>query len=65
MDATTVSTQILDIRERLRVIAQKREELPGDAFAAKAELIDEEHELDAELAALREEAARAGAEFHD
>jgi hypothetical protein len=61
MDTTAITTEILEIRDRLGDIEEIRKTLREDDFARRAELLDEEHELEARLAELRGEAAKAGA----
>jgi hypothetical protein len=63
MDTMAVADEILKIRERLVEIAEIRKQLPAEAFAERTELLDEEHQLDARLAELKDEAARRGAGY--
>jgi hypothetical protein len=63
MDTETIATQIEDIRNRLAEIQDERTAIPEDAFAARSALLDEEHELAARLAKLRDLAAEQGAGF--
>jgi predicted nuclease with TOPRIM domain len=63
MDTTALSDEILKIRERLAEIAEIRKQLPTEAFAERTELLDEEHQLEARLAELKDEASRAGAGY--
>lgn len=60
MDTTAITTAIQEIRERLAEIKEIRETIPADAFARRAELLDEEHQLEARLGELRDQAAQAG-----
>jgi len=57
MDATSITTEIQEIRNRLSEIEGTRRGLAEDDFATKADLLDEEHTLEARLAELRELAA--------
>lgn len=63
MDTTALSDEILRIRERLAEIAEIRKQLPTEAFAERTELLDEEHQLEARLAELKDEASQAGAGY--
>lgn len=53
LDTDTTAKDILRARNRLKQIEEERERLPDDAFAARADLLDEEHELRAHIAELR------------
>ena len=55
MDQTVIA-EIEETRRRLADIAERRRELPEDAFAERTDLLDEEHELDALLAELNDRA---------
>lgn len=55
MDIEIAVKEILDIRNRLEDIQQERDNLPDDAFAEKADLLDEQHKLQARLAELKSE----------
>lgn len=63
MDTRVIADEIMRIRERLVEIAEIRKQLPAEAFAERTELLDEEHELDARLADLKDEAANRGAGY--
>jgi hypothetical protein len=63
MDPTGIANEILKIRKRLTEISEIRSQLPAEAFVERTELLDEEHELEAYLADLRDQAAKAGAGF--
>ncbi|MGH3650484.1 MAG: hypothetical protein ACRDU9_07205 [Acidimicrobiia bacterium] len=63
MDTETIATEIEDIRKRLGEIQDERTAIPEDAFEARSALLDEEHELAARLAELRDLAAEKGAGF--
>jgi len=53
----TVIVKIEETRRRLVEIAERRGELPQDAFAERTDLLDEEHELEALLADLKDRAS--------
>lgn len=53
MGAEAISNEILTIRDRLAEIKRERDMLPADAFSERADLIDEEHELQARLGELQ------------
>lgn len=57
MNLASTTKQILEIRTRLEEIEAERRDLPVDAFAERADLMDEEHELTARLAELRSSVA--------
>lgn len=61
MQPSDIADEILKIRERLAEIAEIRKQLPAEALVEKTELLDEEHELEAHLAELKDQAAQAGA----
>ena len=61
MDPNALADEISKVRERLTEIAEIRRQLPAEAFVEKTELLDEEHELNAHLAELRDQATKAGA----
>lgn len=61
MDNDTLAAKIQDLRARLAEIADERQALPSDDFAKRAELLDEEHTLQAKLGELQDEAAEEGA----
>jgi hypothetical protein len=61
MDATAISEEITTTRKQLANIDERRNELPDDAFEERAELMDEEHRLEARLGELRALADEAGA----
>lgn len=61
MDATAISEEIKNTRDQLADLQERRERLPDDAFEERAELMDEEHSLEARLGELRELAGKAGA----
>lgn len=63
MDATAMSTEIQQVRDRLGEIEDARKRLADDAFAEKVDLLDEEHQLQARLGELRDAASEAGAGF--
>lgn len=50
--------EIKAIRERLNGIAEQRAQLSKDDFAGRASLLDEEHDLEAQLAELVDRAAK-------
>lgn len=62
MTKTSVAEEILQIRTRLREIDDNRITLEPTDFTTRADLLDEEHELQAELAQLTE---RARSEDHE
>jgi predicted nuclease with TOPRIM domain len=53
----SLASKIEAIRTRLVEIEDERSNLADDAFAAKTDLLDEEHELQARLAELKDRAA--------
>jgi predicted nucleic acid-binding Zn-ribbon protein len=57
---TPLADRIARVRERLAEIEEERAELQSDDFSRKAELLDEEHTLEARLAELRSEASESG-----
>lgn len=57
MDTETASIEILAVRKRLKDIEHRRAELAADDFAAKTDLMDQEHELQARLGQLQAEFA--------
>lgn len=61
MDANAISEEIKRTRKLLADIAESRDQLPDDAFNERAELMNEEHRLQARLGELRELASEAGA----
>lgn len=61
MDPSATADEILKTRKRLVEISEIREQLPAEAFVEKTELLDEEHELEAHLVELKDQASRAGA----
>lgn len=61
MDATTMSEEIFKTRKQLAEIADRRKQLPDDAFDERAELMDEENKLEVRLGELRALAKDAGA----
>ena len=54
----TVIAKIEETRRRLAEIAERRRELPEDAFVERTDLLDEEHELEALLAELSDRASK-------
>lgn len=54
MDAETASQEIVKLRRRLAEIEEQRAALPEDAFGERADLLDEEHHLQARLGELRD-----------
>lgn len=54
MNTEAVAEELLRIRRRLDDIQKERKRLPAEAFAEKADLLDEEHQLRAQLADLEE-----------
>ena len=56
MDQSVIA-KIEETRHRLAEIADRRRELPEDAFAERTDLLDEEHELEALLADLKDRAS--------
>lgn len=61
MDPIAVADEIVKVRERLAEISEIRKQLPAEAFVEKTELLDEEHELEALLAQLKDQATEAAA----
>ena len=61
MDANAISEEIKRTRKLLADIAKSRDQLPDDAFNERAELMNEEHRLQARLGELRDLASEAGA----
>lgn len=61
MDATEIANEIQRLRGRLDKMDELRGSLAEDAFAERAELLDEEHRIQARLGELRELASKAGA----
>lgn len=61
MDANAISEEIKRTRKLLADIAESRDQLRDDAFNEGAELMNEEHRLQARLGELRELASEAGA----
>lgn len=61
MDAAAISEEITKTRDRLADIDRLRHQLPGDAFDKRAELMSEEHRLEARLGELRALAKEAEA----
>ncbi|CAN5824456.1 hypothetical protein BH23ACT4_BH23ACT4_14790 [soil metagenome] len=57
MTAETLADQISKVRERLTEIEEERADLAPEDFSRKADLIDEERTLEAQLAVLRDSAA--------
>lgn len=60
MDTEAISKEILGIRKRIAEIETERDGLSEDAFGEKADLRDEEHDLKARLANLRDALAEGG-----
>lgn len=60
MDAESISKEILGIRKRIAEIETERNGLAEDAFGEKADLLDEEYDLKARLANLRDALAAGG-----
>lgn len=57
MTTETLADQILKVRQRLAEIEEERAEMAPDDFSRKADLVDEERTLEAQLAVLRASAA--------
>lgn len=60
MAAEELADKILRIRNRLAEIEKERADSAANDFAKKAELLDEQHTLEARLGELQDEAAREG-----
>lgn len=60
MDAKAISLEIVKIRSRLREIEKQRARVANDDLATKADLHDEEIELQARLAELQEMTTGSG-----
>lgn len=60
MDAETISLEIVKTRSRLREIEKQRVQVPDDDLGTKADLRDEEVELQARLAELQDMTTEKG-----
>jgi hypothetical protein len=60
MDIASITDEIAQVRKRLAALDQERADLAEDAFAEKADLLDEEHRLRSRLGELQDQAAEAG-----
>ncbi len=58
MTTETLADQILKVRQRLAEIEEERADVAPDDFSRKADLVDEERTLEAQLAVLRDSAAQ-------
>ncbi len=61
MDAAAIAEEITKTRKQLADIDEKRQKLPDDAFEERAQLMDDEHKLEARLGELRALAKEADA----
>ena len=58
MTLETLADQILKVRQRLAGIEEERADVAPDDFSRKADLVEEERALEAQLAVLRDSAAQ-------